>query len=50
MELEKCECTLIHEEVVEKVKKQMPEESKLIQTAELLKVFGNVEPSFMKNG
>ena len=41
MEFEKCECTVIHEDIVEKVKKQMPEESKLIQTAELLKVFGD---------
>ena len=41
MELEKCEVTVIHEEVVNRVKKQMPSEDKLIQTAELLKVFGD---------
>ena len=41
MEIEKCEVTVIHEEVVNRVKKQMPSEDKLIQTAELLKVFGD---------
>ena len=41
MEVEKCEVTIIHEDVVEKVRKQMPSEEKLIQTAELLKVFGD---------
>ena len=41
MEIEKCETTLIHEEVVEEVKKQMPEDSKLVETANLLKVFGD---------
>ena len=41
MEIEKCEHTIIHEEVVERVKKQMPSDEKLIQTAELLKVFGD---------
>ena len=41
MEIEKCEVTIIHEDIVEKVRKQMPTEEKLIQTAELLKVFGD---------
>lgn len=41
MGIEKCEITVIHEEVVEKVKKNMPSEDKLIQTAELFKVFGD---------
>lgn len=41
MEMEKCATTMIHEEVVNRVKEQMPEESKLIETAELLKVFGD---------
>ena len=41
MEIEKCETTIIHEEVVEEVKKQMPEDSKLVETANLLKVFGD---------
>lgn len=41
MELEKCEVTIIHEDVVEEVRKQMPSEDKLVKTAELLKVFGD---------
>lgn len=41
MELEKCEVTIIHEEIVEKVREQMPSEDKLVKTAELLKVFGD---------
>ena len=41
MELEKCEVTIIHEDIVEKVRKQMPSEDKLVKTAELLKVFGD---------
>lgn len=41
MEIEKCEVTVIHEETVEQVKNEMPEEDKLIETAELFKVFGD---------
>lgn len=41
MEIEKCEVTVIHKDVVDRVKEQMPEESKLVETAELLKVFGD---------
>lgn len=41
MEVEKCDITVIHEETVEKVKKQMPSDEKLTMTAELFKVFGD---------
>lgn len=41
MEIEKCEVTIIHEDIVEEVRKQMPTEDKLVKTAELLKVFGD---------
>lgn len=41
MEIERCEITVIHEDVVNKVKKEMPDELKLVATAELLKVFGD---------
>lgn len=41
MEIERCEITVIHEDVVNKVKKEMPDEEKLVATAELLKVFGD---------
>jgi ArsR family transcriptional regulator len=39
--LEKCECTVIHEDVVNMVKERMPEEEKLYDLAELFKVFGD---------
>ncbi len=41
MEIEKCEVTVIHENVVRAVKEQMPDEDKLVATAELLKVYGD---------
>ena len=41
MEIEKCEVTVIHEETVDRVRKLMPDEQKLIETAELIKVFGD---------
>lgn len=41
MGIERCEITVIHEDVVNKVKKEMPDEEKLVATAELLKVFGD---------
>lgn len=41
MELEKCEVTMIHEDVVELVKKEMPKEDKLVETAELFKMFAD---------
>ncbi len=36
-----CNCTVIHEEVVNEVKKSMPKEEKLYDLAELFKVFGD---------
>lgn len=36
-----CEITVIHEDVVDKVKKLMPEEEKLNDLAELFKIFGD---------
>ena len=38
---EVCECTAIHQDVVERVKKHMPEEETLYDLAELFKVFGD---------
>ncbi|MGE5632658.1 MAG: ArsR/SmtB family transcription factor [Caulobacteraceae bacterium] len=39
--IESCSCTVIHEEVVGKVKEIMPEEETLYDLAELFKVFGD---------
>jgi len=36
-----CSCSVIHEDIVNKVKKVMPEEEKLYDLAELFKVFGD---------
>lgn len=36
-----CNCTVIHEDIVQKVKKTMPIEEKLYDLAELFKVFGD---------
>lgn len=36
-----CEITVIHADIVEKVKKLMPEEEKLYDLAELFKIFGD---------
>lgn len=36
-----CECTIIHKELIEKVKKNMPKEETMIDLAELFKVFGD---------
>lgn len=38
---EVCECNAIHQDVVKKVKKLMPEEETLYDLAELFKVFGD---------
>ena len=40
-EHDRCDCVVIHEEVVNNVKKNMPEEEKLYDLAELFKVFGD---------
>ncbi len=36
-----CECNAIHQDVVEKVKKLMPDDERLYDLAELFKVFGD---------
>ena len=41
MDFEKCDCTVIHEEVVNAVRTKMPQEEKLYDLAELYKVFGD---------
>lgn len=40
-ELEKCSCTVIHEDVVNAVRANMPPEEELYDLAELFKVFGD---------
>ena len=39
--VEKCDCNVIHEDVVAKVREKMPEEEILYDLAELFKVFGD---------
>ena len=41
IKVEKCDCTVIHVDVVEKVRKSMPDEEVLYDLAELFKVFGD---------
>lgn len=41
VEYERCDCNVIHEEVVNRVKQNMPEEECLYDLAELFKVFGD---------
>ena len=38
---ENCSCNIIHEEIVNKVKEQLPKEETLYDLAELFKVFGD---------
>lgn len=38
---EKCDCTVIHEDIVNQVRDKMPEEESLYDLAELFKVFGD---------
>jgi DNA-binding transcriptional ArsR family regulator len=40
-EIEKCDCTIIHEDIVKKVQSSMPPEESLYDLAELFKVFGD---------
>ena len=40
-EIEKCEITIIHEEKVEDIKKEMPKDEILYDLAEIFKVFGD---------
>ena len=39
--IEKCGCSVIHEDIVRKVKKLLPREGDLFELAELFKVFGD---------
>lgn len=39
--IERCDCEVIHEDIVKQVKEKMPEEEKLYDLAELFKVFGD---------
>lgn len=39
--IDRCDCDVIHEEVVNRVKERMPEEETLYDLAELFKVFGD---------
>jgi len=36
-----CDCEVIHKEIVDKVKPQMPEESSLFDLSDLFKIFGD---------
>lgn len=40
-QIERCDCDVIHEDVVNQVKGQMPQEESLYELAELFKVFGD---------
>ena len=40
-DIDKCDCTIIHEEVVSEVRQHMPEEEQLLDLADLFKVFGD---------
>ncbi|MCG8568830.1 MAG: metalloregulator ArsR/SmtB family transcription factor [Spirochaetes bacterium] len=40
-QIDLCDCDIIHEEIVEKVLKNMPEDENLYDLAELFKVFGD---------
>ncbi|MDR1554997.1 MAG: metalloregulator ArsR/SmtB family transcription factor [Campylobacteraceae bacterium] len=39
--IDRCDCNIIHEEIVNKVKKSLPKEETLFDLAELFKVFGD---------
>ncbi|MFV0341953.1 MAG: ArsR/SmtB family transcription factor [Anaerocolumna sp.] len=39
--MDRCNCTVVHESIIEKVKEQMPPEESLYDLAELFKVFGD---------
>lgn len=41
LNVDTCNCTVIHEDIVNKVRKVMPEEERLYDLAELFKVFGD---------
>lgn len=39
--VEKCDCTIIHKDIIDEVGEGMPEEERLYDLAELFKVFGD---------
>ena len=39
--VERCDCTVIHDDIVEKTRKKLPDEELLFDLAELFKVFGD---------
>jgi len=39
--IDRCDCVVIHEDIVDRVKEKMPEEETLYDLAELFKVFGD---------
>jgi ArsR family transcriptional regulator, lead/cadmium/zinc/bismuth-responsive transcriptional repressor len=41
LKIETCDCNIIHEDIVNKVKKKMPDSGKLFLLAELFKVLGD---------
>lgn len=45
-QIDNCSCTIIHEDIVSKIKEIMPNEDKLYSLAEFFKVFG--DPTRMK--
>lgn len=40
-EIDRCDCNVIHDDIVNSVKEKMPDEEKLYDLAELFKVFGD---------
>lgn len=40
-DIDKCDCTIIHEDVVRAVRRHMPDEENLLDLADLFKVFGD---------
>ncbi|MDR0878189.1 MAG: metalloregulator ArsR/SmtB family transcription factor [Treponema sp.] len=40
-DIDNCDCTVIHEDVVNRVRRKMPEEETLFELADLFKVFGD---------
>lgn len=40
-DIDRCDCNIIHEEIVNKVKENMPEEENLLDLADLFKVFAD---------
>jgi DNA-binding transcriptional ArsR family regulator len=40
-EIDRCDCTVIHEDIVNMVRKKLPDEKLLLNLADLFKVFGD---------